>query len=127
MFAAELGVADDAQDWAEGVGGGPDGNALWSSAPPLTGRPDFDADRMRIGPQRSEDTRASVHPNLAGTGKTETSSSSVGAYSSPPGSTTRPIATGRAPSDLAEPRGSQRGVLRREHAHKRAWPGQAAT
>jgi predicted DNA-binding transcriptional regulator AlpA len=46
---------------------------------------------------------------------------------SSPGSTTRPIATARASSDFAEPRGSRRGVLRREHEHERAWPGEAAT
>jgi predicted DNA-binding transcriptional regulator AlpA len=41
--------------------------------------------------------------------------------------TTRQIATARASSDFAEPRGSRRVVLRREHEHERAWPGEATT
>ena len=36
--------------------------------------------------------------------------SATGARRSSPGSTTRPIATARASSDFAEPRGSRRGV-----------------
>jgi hypothetical protein len=46
---------------------------------------------------------------------------------SSPGSITRPMATARASSDFAEPRGSRRGVLRREHEQERAWLGEAAT
>jgi hypothetical protein len=53
--------------------------------------------------------------------------SATGARRSSPGSTTRQIATARASSDFAEPRGSRRVVLRREHEHERAWPGEATT
>ena len=53
--------------------------------------------------------------------------SATGARKSSPGSTNRPIATARMSTDIAEPRGSRRGVLRREHEQERAWPGTATT
>jgi hypothetical protein len=53
--------------------------------------------------------------------------SATGARRSSPGSTTRPMTTARASSDFAEPRGSRRGVLRREHEQERASPREAAT
>jgi hypothetical protein len=73
---------------------------------------------LSVSPLRPCATGATSAPARAASALA--AASATGARRSSPGSTTRPIATARASSDFAAPRGSRRGVLRHEHEDERA-------
>ena len=105
-------------------------NIQWAAVPVTPSRrrrtADHSGSRRRCPrpPSRPCATGATSAPARAASALA--AASATGARRSSPGSTTRPIATARASSDFAAPRSSRRGVLRREHEHERAWPGEAS-